>query len=116
MLSIMSATSFDADSHARIATLGQRVLAGGEITPGQARPDASLGIIQEQKVADRLKASGLECYNHNLESSRRFFPQVCTTHTYEERVQTLQHLKHAGIKICSGGILGMGETRDDRCE
>lgn len=83
---------------------------------GQARPDASLGIIKSQKVADRLRQSGLECYNHNLESSRRYFPEVCTTHTYEERVQTIQHLKQAGIKICSGGILGMGETREDRCE
>ena len=83
---------------------------------GKARPDASLGIIKSQKVADRLKESGLECYNHNLESSQRFFPQVCTTHTYDERVQTIKHLKRAGIKICSGGILGMGETREDRCE
>ncbi len=83
---------------------------------GKARPDASLGIISSQKVADRLRQSGLECYNHNLETSRRFFPQVCTTHTYEERVQTLKHLKQSGIKICSGGILGMGETREDRCE
>ena len=83
---------------------------------GQARPDASLGIIKSQPVADRLKQAGLECYNHNLESSQRFFPQVCTTHTYEERVQTIQHLKRAGIKICSGGILGMGETREDRCD
>ncbi len=83
---------------------------------GKTRPDASLGIIKSQKVADRLKESGLECYNHNLESSQRFFPQVCTTHAYEERVQTIKHLKQAGIKICSGGILGMGETREDRCE
>lgn len=83
---------------------------------GQARPDASLGIIKSQKVADRLRQSGLECYNHNLETSRQFFPEVCTTHTYEERVQTIKHLKKAGIKICSGGILGMGETRADRCE
>jgi biotin synthase len=83
---------------------------------GNARPDASLGIIKNQKVADRLKAAGLECYNHNLESSRRFFPEVCTTHTYDERVQTIKHLKEAGIKICSGGILGMGETAEDRCE
>ncbi len=83
---------------------------------GKARPDASLGIIKTQKVADRLKEAGLECYNHNLESSQRFFPQVCTTHTYDERVQTIKHLKQAGIKICSGGILGMGETREDRCE
>ena len=83
---------------------------------GQARPDASLGMIKSQNVADRLKASGLECYNHNLESSESFFPKVCTTHTYQERVRTIQHLKQAGIKICSGGILGMGETRADRCD
>jgi biotin synthase len=83
---------------------------------GKTRPDASLGIIKEQRVADRLKEAGLECYNHNLESSRRFFPEVCSTHTYDERVQTIKHLKRAGIKICSGGILGMGETRQDRCE
>jgi len=83
---------------------------------GNARPDASLGIIKNQKVADRLKSAGLECYNHNLESSERFFPQVCTTHTYDERVQTIKHLKAAGIKICSGGILGMGETLEDRCD
>ncbi len=83
---------------------------------GKARPDASLGIIKDEKIAHRLKDAGLECYNHNLESSRRFFPEVCTTHTYEERVQTIRHLKQAGIKICSGGILGMGETRADRCE
>jgi biotin synthase len=83
---------------------------------GKARPDGSLGIIQSQKVADRLKQAGLECYNHNLESSRRFFPQVCTTHTYDERLQTIGHLQQAGIKICSGGILGLGETREDRCD
>jgi biotin synthase len=83
---------------------------------GKARPDASLGIIKKQTVADRLKEAGLECYNHNLESSRRFFPEVCTTHSYEERLETIRLLKEAGIKICSGGILGMGETRADRCE
>ena len=83
---------------------------------GKTRPDASLGIIKNQKVADRLREAGLECYNHNLESSRRFYPQVCTSHAYEDRVQTLRHLKMAGIKICSGGIIGMGETREDRCD
>lgn len=83
---------------------------------GKTRPDASLGIIKNQKVADRLRQSGLECYNHNLETSRQFFSHICTTHTYEDRVQTIKHLKNAGVKICSGGILGMGETREDRCE
>jgi biotin synthase len=83
---------------------------------GKTRPDASLGIIKSQKVADRLKEAGLECYGHNLESSRRFFPQTCTTHTYDDRIETIGFLKQAGLKICSGGIIGMGEAREDRCE
>jgi len=83
---------------------------------GKTRPDASLGIIKSQAVADRLKDAGLECYGHNLESSKRFFPKHCTTHTYEDRVETIGYLKNAGIKICSGGIIGMGETREDRCD
>ena len=83
---------------------------------GRTRADASLGIIKSQKVADRLKEAGLECYGHNLESSRRFFPKTCSTHTYEDRVETIGYLKKAGLKICSGGIIGMGETREDRCD
>ena len=83
---------------------------------GKTRPDASLGIIKKQEVANRLKEAGLECYGHNLESSRRFFPNTCTTHTFDDRLQTIGYLKKAGIKICSGGIIGMGETREDRCD
>jgi biotin synthase len=83
---------------------------------GTVRPDASLGIIKSPRVAERLREAGLECYNHNLETSRRFFPNICTTHTYEDRLETIQHLKRAGIRICSGGIIGMGETRQDRCD
>ncbi len=83
---------------------------------GKTRPDVSLGIIQSQRVADRLKEAGVECYGHNLETSKRFFPKQCTTHSYEDRLQTISHLKKAGIKICSGGIIGMGETREDRCD
>ena len=82
----------------------------------KVRPDASLGIIKSQKIANRLKDAGLECYGHNLESSRRFFPNHCTTHNYEDRLATIHYLKNAGIKICSGGIIGMGETREDRCD
>jgi len=54
---------------------------------GKTRPDVSLGIIKSQGVADRLKEAGVECYGHNLESSRRFFPQTCTTHTYDDRLE-----------------------------
>jgi len=85
-------------------------------TGGKTRPDVSLGIIKSQRVADRLKEAGVECYGHNLESSRRFFSKTCTTHTYDDRLETISHLKRAGIKICSGGIIGMGETREDRCD
>jgi len=83
---------------------------------GRVRPDASLGLIKSQRVADRLAEAGVECYNHNLETSRRFFPHQCSTHTYEDRLQTIRFLKRAGIKICSGGIIGLGETREDRVD
>ncbi len=83
---------------------------------GKTRADASLGIIKNQRVADRLKAAGLECYGHNLESSRRFFPEHCSSHTFDDRLETIGYLKKAGIKICSGGIIGMGESREDRCD
>lgn len=83
---------------------------------GKTRADASLGIIKSQTVANRLKEAGLECYGHNLESSRRFFPKTCTTHTYDDRLETITYLKKAGLKICSGGIIGMGETWEDRCD
>ncbi len=83
---------------------------------GTLRPDACLGLIKTQKVADCLKEAGLECYCHNLESSKRFFPSHCTTHTYENRLETISYLKNAGIRICSGGIIGMGESREDRCD
>lgn len=81
---------------------------------GQVRADASLGMIHDQKIADRLKKSGLAVYNHNLETAEEFFPQICTTHTFQDRVKTIGHLKEAGIKVCSGGIFGMGENREHR--
>lgn len=81
---------------------------------GTVRADASLGIIQEQKIAERLKKAGLHAYNHNLETAEEYFPEICTTHTYQDRVNTIRHLKQAGIKVCSGGIFGMGETLEHR--
>jgi biotin synthase len=81
---------------------------------GTVRADASLGIIPEQKIADRLKHAGLHAYNHNLETAEEFFPEVCTTHSYQDRVDTILRLKQAGIKVCSGGIFGMGETLEHR--
>jgi len=63
-----------------------------------------------------LKEAGVDKVNHNLESSRRYFPSVCTTHGYEERWQTCQLVKRFGFELCCGGIIGMGETVEDRID
>src|SRR3989304_2321281 len=75
----------------------------------------SLGILIEEQ-ARRLSASGVRRYNHNLETSRSFFPNVCTTHTYEERVKTAYLVKESGMELCCGGVLGMGESLEQRLE
>ena len=75
----------------------------------------SLGILTEEQLA-RLAAAGVDKVNHNLETSRRYFPSVCTTHTFEERWQTLQLVRKQGLDICCGGIIGMGETNEDRID
>ncbi|GAB2517852.1 Biotin synthase [Corynebacterium atrinae] len=75
----------------------------------------SVGILTKEQV-DRLKAAGVKRYNHNLESSRSFFPRVATTHTWDERHRTLELIREAGIEVCSGGILGMGESLAQRAE
>ncbi len=83
---------------------------------GSIQPDASLGIIYDPDVAVQLKDAGLGEINHNLETSRRYFPKVCTTHSYDDRVNTLKHAKAAGLMLCSGGIFGMGEEWEDRVD
>ncbi|MGQ0794412.1 MAG: biotin synthase BioB [Deltaproteobacteria bacterium] len=75
----------------------------------------SLGSLTEEQ-AFTLKAHGVWRYNHNLEASRSFFPNVCTTHSYEDRWNTGQLVKKAGMNLCSGGILGMGESVRQRLE
>lgn len=80
------------------------------------RADASLGIIESLEVAQRLKEAGLVAYNHNLETARSYYPNICSTHTYEDRVRTVQICKSVGLKVCCGGIIGMGETREQRIE
>ena len=61
-----------------------------------------------------LKANGVDSYNHNLESSKEYYPKICTTHTWQERFETIESAKSAGLKTCVGGIFGMGESGDDR--
>ena len=76
---------------------------------------ASVGILTQEQV-DRLKAAGVHRYNHNLETARSFFPNVVTTHTWESRRETLRMVAEAGMEVCSGGILGMGESLEQRAE
>ncbi|KLL97412.1 MULTISPECIES: biotin synthase BioB [Rhodococcus] len=75
----------------------------------------SLGMLTQDQV-DRLVAMGVHRYNHNLETARSHFPKVVTTHTWEERFETLRMVREAGMEVCCGGILGMGETVEQRAE
>ncbi|ANZ28096.1 biotin synthase BioB [Rhodococcus sp. WB1] len=75
----------------------------------------SLGMLTQEQV-DQLAAMGVHRYNHNLETARSFFPQVVTTHSWEERWETLRMVREAGMEVCCGGILGMGETLEQRAE
>jgi biotin synthase len=75
----------------------------------------SLGMLTQQQVDD-LAAIGVHRYNHNLETARSYFPNVVTTHTWEERFETLRMVRAAGMEVCCGGILGMGETLEQRAE
>jgi biotin synthase len=75
----------------------------------------TLGMLTEGQAL-RLKQAGLTAYNHNLDSSERFYSEIITTRTYQDRLETLKRVRAAGISVCSGGIIGMGESIDDRCE
>src|SRR5215831_9178206 len=75
----------------------------------------SLGLLQPEQAA-RLAAAGVRRYNHNLESCRELFPQICTTHTYDDRVATARLARDAGMELCCGGILGMGESLEQRVD
>lgn len=82
-------------------------------------PDINLcgshGLLKEEQFR-RLKESGVTMYHENLETSRRFFPFICTTHTIDEKIECIKAAQRAGLEICSGGIIGMGETWEDRLD
>jgi biotin synthase len=75
----------------------------------------TLGMVTESQAA-ALKDAGLDAYNHNLDTSREHYRSIISTRTYDDRLRTLENVRRAGITVCSGGIIGMGETVDDRCE
>ena len=77
--------------------------------------ECSLGFLTIQQ-ATKLKELGVIRYNHNLETSESKFPEICTTHTYQDRIDTLHTARKAGLELCTGGIIGMGETREQREE
>ena len=74
----------------------------------------TLGMLTQDQ-ADALADAGLSAYNHNLDTSREFYPRIITTRTYDDRLQTLERVRRAGITVCCGGIIGMGEDRSTRC-
>lgn len=78
-------------------------------------PCATLGLLSKDEIAI-LKDNGLERYHHNLETSERFFPEMCTTHTYQDKLKTIEDVQSLGLSLCSGGIFGIGEEWQDRIE
>lgn len=99
------------------ARLLAQVAAGIDAIRNEVEIDiaCSLGMLDQDQV-DQLAAMGVHRYNHNLETSRSYFPNVVTTHTWEERWNTLRMVREAGMEVCCGGILGMGETLEQRAE
>jgi biotin synthase len=73
---------------------------------------ACLGLLNEAQ-AKRLAAAGVDKVNHNLNTSEEYYKEICTTHTFDDRVETLKNVRKAGLELCSGGIIGMGESRQD---
>ena len=76
---------------------------------------ASMGFLSEEQLHE-LHEAGVTSYHHNIETSKRNFPNICTTHTYEQKIETLKMVKAEGMYVCSGGIIGMGETWEDRLD
>ena len=73
----------------------------------------TLGMLEDWQAV-KLKEAGLTAYNHNLDTSREYYPQIITTRTFDDRLETLSHVRNAGISVCCGGIVGLGESVDDR--
>ena len=100
----------EGDELAQVCAAIKRIGAEGQIAPG-----ASLGTLTPA-AAEQLKAAGLVTYHHNLETARSFFPQICSTHDYEEDVATVRLAKQVGLRVCCGGLFGLGETMAQRVE
>lgn len=107
---VTSGSRFDEIDHEKIVDYYARL-----------KRDTDIGLCASHGMASyemlkALKDSGVEMYHHNLETSRNYYQHICTTHSYEERIETIRNAKRAGLRVCSGGIFGMGESRRDRVE
>jgi biotin synthase len=98
------------DSHADLETIAEGIRRVREIG---LSPCATLGTLTRDQLS-YLKNAGLQRYHHNIETSREYFSQICTTHGFDERLEVLINARSLGLSACSGGILGMGESMDDR--
>ena len=78
-------------------------------------PCASLGVLNDEQL-QVLSAAGLKRYHHNLETAESYFPEICSTHSYQERMQTVRAAQEAGLEVCSGALFGLGETEEQRIE
>lgn len=107
---VTSGRSVDEAQLAQLAKIYRRISATSRL-----KLCGSLGLLTRDK-AGRLRAMGVSRYHCNLEASRGFFPRVCTTHTWEEKAETLRLAREAGLSLCSGGIIGMGESMADRID
>jgi len=95
--------------------LGTIAEMAGAIKEEGLLPCATLGLLNAGELG-MLRQAGLHRYHHNLETSRRFFPEICSTHTYDQKLETIEAARSAGLSICSGGIFGLGETWEDRVD
>jgi biotin synthase len=107
---ITSGTTVNGAELERILAALRRIRQETEI-----HPSCSLGIIDYQ-TAVLLRDAGMDTYHHNLETAESFFPQICSTHAYQDDVNTVRAVKKAGVKVCSGGIFGLGESAAQRVE
>ncbi len=98
------------ESQADLDTIAQGI---HRVREAGLSPCATLGTLSRVQLAF-LKNAGLHRYHHNIETSRDYFPRICTTHSFEERIEVLRSAASLGLSVCSGGILGMGETMQDR--
>jgi biotin synthase len=98
------------DSREDLETIAEGI---GKVRDIGLSPCATLGTLTKDQLS-YLKNAGLQRYHHNIETSREFFSQICTTHSFDERIEVLKNARSLGLSACSGGILGMGESMEDR--